>query len=102
MRGFSDIDALEEKLKDTNTKLLKKYRVYTHELTKEMVLENIGIGWGIKKLIDKELANKKLYIIPFNIKSPTCKISITYDTKYMNKASIEFLKFIFQNTKKRQ
>lgn len=102
MRGFSDIDTLEEKLKNNNIKLEKKYRVYTHELTKVMALKDIAIGWGIKKLIEKELNNKELYIIPFDIKSPTCKISVTYDTNYMNKASIEFLKFLFQNTEKRQ
>ena len=102
MRGFSDIDTLEEKLKNNNIKLIKKYRIYTHELTKAMALDNIAIGWGIKKLIEKELKNKELYIIPFDIKSPTCKISVTYDTNYMNKASIEFLKFLFKNTEKRQ
>ena len=67
-----------------------------------MVLDNIGIGWGIKKLIEKELEENKLYIIPFDINLPTCKISVTYDTNYMNKASIEFLKFLFKNTEKRQ
>lgn len=102
MRGFSDIDALEEKLKSENTKLIKKYRVYTHELTKEMALENIGIGWGIKKLIEKELNEKKLFIIPFDINSPACKISVTYDINCMNKASIEFLNYLFKHTKKKQ
>ena len=102
MRGFSDIDALEEKLKSQNTGLNKKYRVYTHELTKTMALEDIGIGWGIKKLIEKELNEKKLFIIPFDINSPTCKISVTYDTNSMNKASIEFLKYLFNNTEKKQ
>ena len=102
MRGFSDIDTLEEKLKNNNTRLIKKYRVYTHELTKEMALNDIGIGWGIKKLIEKELNEKKLFIIPFDINSPTCKISVTYDTNCMNKSSIEFLKFLFKNTEKRQ
>ena len=102
MRGFSDIDALEEKLKSKNTKLIKKYRVYTHELMKEMALDNIGIGWGIKKLLEKELNEKKLFVIPFDINSPTSKISVIYDTNCMNKASIEFLKFLFQHTEKKQ
>ena len=97
MRGYDDINSLEEVLKRKNMFLSSNLRIYTLELTKKLVLEDLGIGWGLKKSIETELKDKTLYEIPMDFPSPKTKFSISYDKKYLNKTAIEFLKFFKDN-----
>ena len=99
MRGYDDINSLEEVFKSKNMILSTKLRIYTMELTKKLVLQDLGIGWGLKKVIEKEIKNKELYEIPMDFSIPKTKFSISYDEKYLNKTAIEFLKYFNSNIK---
>jgi len=100
MRGFNDIDNLEKKLKLKNIYIKNNYRIYTSELTKSLVSEGVGIGFGLKKSIEKELENNIFYEIPVDIKLPTAKFSVAYDINYLNTTSTKFLKFFIEEVKK--
>lgn len=93
-RGYSDIDSLDTILKTHNLVMKKTHINYCTELTKEFVKEGLGIGWGIKKCIEKDIKNHELYEIPINFKIPTTKFSIAYNPNFMNKTTLEFIKFL--------
>ena len=92
MRGYPDINCLEETLKQHKLQLKSQFTNYTTDLTKELVKNDIGIGWGLKKCIEKELKNKELFIIPVSFRVPTTKFSIAYDKNFLNKTTEEFIK----------
>ncbi len=98
-RGYVDIDTLDEILKATNIKAINNYRIYTFELTRKLVEKNMGIGWGPRKCIEKELKNKELYEISFGFDTPKTKFSISYNEKSLNKTAKEFVKFLKEEVK---
>lgn len=99
MRGFPDINRLEETLKKHNLILKHNFTSYATELTKELTKEGIGIGWGIKKCIEQEINNNTLYELPFDFKLPEATFSIAYDNNFLNKTTKEFLLFFKEKMK---
>lgn len=99
-KGYADIDSLEEKLKSNNIKFTSSIRSYSSETTKELAKEGLGIGWGLKKVIERELNNKELYEIPVKFDTPSTVYSIAYDEKFLNNTSKEFLNFFKDNLMK--
>lgn len=93
MRGYSDINRLEETLKQHNLILKNNFTSYTTELTTALVKEGIGIGWGLKKCIEKDIKEKNLYEIPVDFNTPITKFSIAYDKNFLNHTTYEFIKF---------
>lgn len=91
-RGYDDINALEEMFKRKNMILSKNYRIYNISLAKELAKEGVGIGWGLKKCLEKEFKNGELFEIPIDFKTPTTKFSICYREKYLNHTTLEFIK----------
>ncbi len=94
MRGYEDINSLELLFKNKNMIIKNNFRVYATELTKKMVQEGLGIGWGLRKLVEDELKQKVFYEIKTNFESPKTKFSIAYDKAYLNKTALEFLKYL--------
>lgn len=92
--GYEDINSLEMLFKNKNMIIKNNYRIYTSELMKKFVLQDLGIGWCPKKCIEEELENKILYEVPTNFESPKTKFSISYDLRYLNNTSKAFLKFL--------
>lgn len=95
--GFADIDSLEEKLKRNNIKFNANYRSYASETATELAKQDLGIAWGLKKYIEKELKNHELYEIPINLDTPKTVYSIAYDEKFLNNTTFEFLKYFKEN-----
>ena len=98
--GYADIDSLEEKLKRNNIKFKAEFRSYGSELAINLAKQNLGIGWGLKKLIEKELNNLELYQIPIKFETPKTIYSIAYDEKFLNNTTSEFLKYFKENINK--
>lgn len=99
MRGYDDINALEEMFKRKNMLLKTNLRIYTIELAKKLVSEDLGIGWGLKKSVEQELKDKTFYEVPIDFSIPSTKFSICYQGKYLNTTAIEFLNFLKNNIK---
>ena len=98
-RGYVDIDTLDELLKDKKIKAKNIYRIYTFHLTQEMVLNDLGIGWGPRKCIDSKLNNNELYEIDLELDIPNTKFSITYNENFLTNTTKKFIKFIKEETK---
>lgn len=98
--GYADIDSLEEKLKRNNIKFKNQFRSYGSETGIELVKQDLGIGWGLKKSIQKELNNSELYEIPIKLDNPKTIYSIAYDEKFLNNTTLEFLKYFKENINK--
>lgn len=99
-RGYPDINKLEELFKNQNLILKRNYTIYCNELTKQFAKEGVGIGWGLKKSIEKELKNSELFEIPIDLPMPTTKFSIAYDKKFLNKTTEEFINYFKEEIKK--
>lgn len=93
MKGFPDISELEQTLKEHDLILKHNFTSYASELTKQLVKEGIGIGWGIKKCLEDELKNNILYELPVGFKMPNTTFSIAYNENLLNKTTKEFIKF---------
>lgn len=93
-RGYDDINNLEAIFKRKNMILKTDLRIYALQLTKELVKQELGIGWGLRKCVEKELEDGTFYEIPLDFMNPTTKFSIAYDEKYLNKTAIEFLRYL--------
>lgn len=100
MRGYSDINTLEETLKRQNLILKNNFTSYTTELTMALVKEGIGIGWGLKKCIQNDIEEGNLYELPVDFKTPVTKFSIAYDSNFLNNTTYEFIKFLKENINK--
>lgn len=98
-RGFSDINGLEEMLKSKNITSTNKYTIYSSELTTKLALQGMGIGWGLKKCIEKYIENKELYELPISFEIPKTKFSIAYDSNFLNKTAKEFIDFFKEEIK---
>jgi len=98
-RGFPDINKLEEILKSYNITLTHDYTSYTTQLTIELAKSGLGIGWGIKKCIEKELKNEELYELKTDFELPSSIFSIAYDERFLNKTTIEFIKLFKEKIK---
>ncbi len=100
MKGFIDTLILERYLKNYNIILKPTYRVYATELKVALAKEGLGICWGLRECIKKDLENKELYEIPIDIECPKMTISIAYDKNYISNTSLEFIKYLKDNYKK--
>lgn len=98
-RGFPDISKLEETLKNNNIILKHEYTSYTTELSISLVKTGLGIGWGLKKCIEKELDNKELYELETKFDLPLSCFSIAYNEDILNNTTKAFLKLFKQKMK---
>lgn len=100
MRGFPDINRLEEVLKEQNLIMKHNFTCYTTELAKELTKEGIGISWGIKKCVEQDINENILFELPFDFKLPEATFSIAYDPNFLNKTTKEFISFFKEKMKK--
>lgn len=95
--GYADIDTLEEKLKRNNINFNINLRSYSSETVVQLVKQDLGIGWGLKKLIEQDLKEKNLYEIPMKTNLTKTIYSIAYEENFINHTTSEFIKFLKEN-----
>ena len=91
--GYSDINSLEQTLKNKNMFLKNNFTSYATELSIELALKGVGVAWGLKKCVEKYVKRNELYELPVSFKLPTTKFSIAYDSNFLNKTTKEFINF---------
>ena len=91
-RGFPDINRLEETFKSHNLILKSTITSYTTDLTRKLAKEGLGIGWGLRKCVEKDILDGILFEIPVGVNLKT-KFSIAYDNSFINNTTSEFIKF---------
>jgi len=91
--GYVDIDNLEEKFKRNNLIINNNIRCYKSEVLKPLVNEGLGIGWCLKKCIEKELQNNIFFEIKNDLTISKTKFSMVYDEKFINDSTKKFISF---------
>lgn len=99
MRGFVTSNQLERLFKNENIILNSKIYLYTTEMTIALAKQGVGIGWGLKKSIEKELNTKELYEIPLQMNLPILTFSLGYNEKYISDSVHCFINFIIEKSK---
>ena len=99
-RGYDDINSLEEMFKRKNMIGTTNLRIYAIDLIKELVKKDMGIGWGLRKCVEKELKDKTFYEIPIDFMNPTTKFSIAYNEKSLDRTTLKFLEYLREYFKK--
>ena len=99
-RGFPDINKLEETLKSHNLILKSDITSYTTDLTIRLTKEGLGIGWGLKKCVEKDILEGSLFEIPVGFKNLKTKFSIAYDPNFINNTTAEFISFFKEHISK--
>lgn len=61
-------------------------------ISKEIILQGIGIGWMIKEFVIDDLKTGKLFEIKVNVSKIMTPLSIAYHDKYTNSTVKEFIK----------
>ena len=74
--------------------LTTSLRIYEIQVRKELVKQGLGIGWGLKKCVEKELEDGTFYEIPLDFMNPTTKFSIAYNEKVLDKTTLRFLEYL--------
>lgn len=99
-RGYPDINKLEETLKSNNIILKHNITSYNTELSIELAKKDQGVGWGIKKCVEKSLEKEELYELKTNFEMPLSTFSIAYNEEVINQTTKEFIKLFKNNMKK--
>ncbi len=100
LKGYSTSISLDKVFKNHNLTLSSNIYLYTTEMTIALAKNGTGIGWTLKESIKEELENKTFYEIPVNLDLPKVEFSMAYNPKYINKASLEFVKYLLNETNK--
>lgn len=99
MRGFITSNQLEKLFKRQDVILKSKIYLYTTEMTIALAKEGLGIGWCLKKSIEKELKDKELYEIPLDMTLPKMEFGIIYNDQCISETTKEFINYLLENTK---
>lgn len=99
MRGFITSNQLENLFKRQDVVLKSKIYLYTTEMTIALAKEGLGIGWCLKKSIEKELNDKDLFEIPIDMVLPKMEFGMIYNNKCISDTTKEFIKYLLENTK---
>lgn len=98
--GYSDINELEETLKKRDLLSNNNFVCYTTELSTELAKKGVGIGWGLKKFVEKDVKEKRLYELPVDFNMPVTKYSVAYDKTFLNNTTYRFLDYLKDSIKK--
>ena len=98
--GYHDIDNIKESLKENNIELDQKLTSYSTELSKVFAKEGLGISWGVKKCIEKEINDKSLYELPVDFELPITRFSMVYNPNFINNTTKKFIDYLKENIDK--
>lgn len=54
---------------------------------------------GLKRCVEKEISDGKLYELLVDFKTPKTKFSIAYDENFLNNTTYQFIKFFKEKVK---
>lgn len=83
---------LDELLSKNNINIKNVLNIHTSEMIISAVRKNLGIGYVIENLVEKEVENKEIEIINIKEKLPTVDIEFIYESNYLTTAPKYFIK----------
>lgn len=95
IKGTSNRNDLDELFINHNINHVNSLNLHTSEMIISAVKNNIGIGYVIKRLLDKE---DNLKVINIKEKLPTVKINIIYNNKYLTITPKKFINMYIDKT----
>ena len=95
IKGTSNRNDLDELFINHDINHVNSLNLHTSEMIISAVKNNIGIGYVIKRLLDKE---DNLKVINLKEKLPTVKINIIYNNKYLTITPKKFINMYIDKT----
>ena len=95
IKGTSNRNDLDELFVNHNINHVNSLNLHTSEMIISAVKNNIGIGYVIRRLLDKE---DNLKVINIKEKLPTVKINIIYNNKYLTITPKKFINMYIDKT----
>lgn len=95
IKGTANRNDLDDLFKENKIEKIRTINLHTSEMIISAVKNNIGIGYVIKNLVEKE---EKIKIIDIKQKLPTVDINIVYNKKYLTVAPKKFIKMYIDKT----
>lgn len=95
IKGTSNRNDLDELFINHNINHVNSLNLHTSEMIISAVKNNIGIGYVIRRLLDKE---DNLKVINIKEKLPTVKINIIYNNKYLTITPKKFINMYIDKT----
>lgn len=90
----NDLDSL---LLNYHVKIKNVLNIHTSEMILSAVKKDLGIGYVIKNLIENEVKNEELIILPLKEKLPTVTINLIYHPDYLTTAPQTFIQQYIKN-----
>lgn len=99
LKGFVTSNALDKVFKNNNMILKSNIYLYTTEMIVSLAKEGLGIGWALKKCIEKELEDGVFFEIPVNMQMPKIDLGLAYNKKNINRTALVFVEFLLEQIK---
>lgn len=83
---------LDELLLNNKIDIKNVLNIHTSEMIISFVRKDLGIGYVIENLVEKEVENNEIEILNIKEKLPTVDIELIYETNYLTTAPTYFIK----------
>ena len=90
--GTANRNDLEQLLKTNNINIDNVINIHTSEMIISAVKKDLGIGYVIYDLVEKEIQNNELVTLNIKEQLPTVMINLLYDKSYLTPSSKKFIK----------
>lgn len=98
IKGTSNRKALDEIFENNKIDINNVINIHTSEMIIGAVKKDLGIGYIIRDLVQKDIETGELELIEIKEQLPTITINLVYVEKYLTTAPLKFIKtFIDQN-----
>ena len=90
--GTANRNDLEQLLKTNNINIDNVINIHTSEMIISAIKRDLGIGYVIYDLVEKEIQNNELVTLNIKEQLPTVMINLLYDKSYLTPSSKKFIK----------
>ena len=88
---------IDYKFKEKGITLKPLIEANSSSISRQLIIEGIGIGWMIKEFVQEDIDKHILYELNVNFEQVLTPVSITYNKKFNHDIIKEFIKIFKQN-----
>ena len=89
--------SIDYKFKENGIVLHPIIETTSSSISRQLILEGLGIGWIIKEFVQEDINNGNLYEVNVDFEQTVTPLSISYNKKFNHKIIKEFIDAFRQN-----